>query len=70
MIFAARIAALRAPLTARSDRHPRRHLRDREHRVESAGHGVRAGQRHADHRQVGMRRRDTGLEPRPGRHPR
>ena len=37
------------------DGHARGHLHDREDRVEAAGGGQAAGQRHADHRQVGVR---------------
>ena len=36
------------------DRHARGHLHDREDRVQAAGGGQAPGQRHADHRQVGV----------------
>ena len=38
------------------DRDARRHLRDREKRVEAVQHAEARLQRHADHRQVGVRR--------------
>ncbi len=41
--------------TDAGDRHAGRHLHDREDRVEPAGGGEAAGQRHADHGQLGVR---------------
>ena len=41
------------------DRHARRHLRDRQQRVEPAGGGHAARERDADHRQVGVRGDDA-----------
>ena len=41
------------------DRHARRHLHDREQRVEPVEHALRRAERHADHRQVGVRGDDA-----------
>ena len=48
------------------DRHARRHLRDREQRVEPAADALRRAQRDADHRQVAVGGDDPGKR---GRHP-
>ena len=62
---AASTAALRALSTpTQADRHARRHLGDREQRVEPAGDRLRRRQRHADHRQ-----RRCGRRPRPAARP-
>ena len=55
-IRAARIAGVPGVVEADAgDRHARRHLRDRQHRVEAARGRQAARQRHADDRQVGVR---------------
>ena len=43
----------------RRDRHAGRHLHDREQRVEPVEHAHRRAQRHADHRQLGVRGDDA-----------
>ena len=60
----AKIAALRAPpIAMQPTGTPGRHLRDREQRVHAAE--TARGDRHADHRQLGVGRDDAGER---GRH--